>query len=131
MEHPRDTQKTTISARYFDLLAPVDEPEVLVVPTKAYDLLLGLPWVRARNPEIEWSRNRLVSLRTLCGTASLGTEHTHLSQPERSGVSIETLAAIAIGDLLASAEVAGAFGLQIENCIPMLSATVQRTHNKG
>jgi hypothetical protein len=43
MEHPRDTQKTTLSARYFDLLAPVDEPEVLVVPIKAYDLVLGLP----------------------------------------------------------------------------------------
>jgi len=64
MEHARDSQKTMISAQYFDHLAPVDEPEVLVVPIKAYDLVLGLPWFRARNPEIDWSRNRLWSLRT-------------------------------------------------------------------
>ena len=35
MEHTRDSRKTTISAQYFDHLAPVDKPEVLVVPIKS------------------------------------------------------------------------------------------------
>jgi hypothetical protein len=44
MEHARESRKTIISAQYFDHLAPVDQPEVPVVPIKAYDLVLGLPW---------------------------------------------------------------------------------------
>jgi len=131
MEHARDSRKTTMSAQYFDHLAPVDEPELLVVPIKAYDLILGLPWFRARNPEIDWSRNRLLSLRTPCGSGSHGTEDTQLGQPEGSGVSIETLSATAFGDLLGSEEVAGAFALRIEDCIGLLGAKVEWTDKKG
>jgi hypothetical protein len=131
MEHARDSRKTTISAQYFDHLAPVDEPEVLVVPIKAYDLVLGLPWFRARNPEIDWSRNRLLSLRTHCGSGSHSTEDSQLGQPKENGVSIETPSATAFGDLLASEEVAGVFALRIEDCIGLLGATVERTHEKG
>ena len=46
-------------------------------------------------------------------------------------MSIETLSATAFGDLLASEEVTGAFALQIEDCIGLLGATVERTHEKG
>jgi len=131
MEHARDSRKATISAQYLDHLALVDEPEVLVVPIKAYDSVLGLPWFAARNLEIEWSQNGLVSLRTPCGSGSHSTDDTQLGQPERSGVSIETLSATAFGDLLASEEVAGAFAPRIEDCIGLLGATVERTHEKG
>jgi hypothetical protein len=131
MEHTRDSRKTTISAQYFDHLSRVDEPDVLVVPIKAYDLVLGLPWFRARNQEIDQSPNRLLSLRTPGGSGSHGSEDTQLSQPEGSGVSIETLSATAFGDLLASEKVAGAFALPIEDCIGLLGATVERTHEKG
>ena len=44
MEHVRDRRKTTISAQYFDRSAPLDKPEVFVLPIKAYDLPLGLQW---------------------------------------------------------------------------------------
>jgi len=53
MVEAKDSWKTTIVVRYLDQLAPVDEPEVLIVPTRAYDLVLGMPWFTARNPEID------------------------------------------------------------------------------
>jgi hypothetical protein len=131
IEHARDSRKTIISAQYFDHLAPVDEPEVPVVPITAYDLVLGLPWFQARNPEIDWSRNRLLSLRTPYGLGSHGTEDSQLGKPERNGVSIETLSATAFGDLLASEEITRSFALSIEDCIGLLGATVEWTHEKG
>jgi len=50
-----------------DHLAPVHETEVLVVPMRAYDLVLGLPWFKTRKPEIAWATGRLTSLRTPSG----------------------------------------------------------------
>jgi len=34
-------------------LAPVYEPELLIVPMKAYDVVLVLPWFKTRKPEID------------------------------------------------------------------------------
>jgi len=97
MELARDSLKTTISTQYIYHSARVDEPEVLVIRIKVYDLVLGGPWFRARNPEMDWSRNRLLSSRTPCVSGSHGTDDTQLGQPERSGVSIKTLSASAFG----------------------------------
>ena len=55
MQHAKDSRKTSITVQYMEHLAPVTEPEVLVVPMRAYDLVLRLPWFRARNPEIDWN----------------------------------------------------------------------------
>jgi hypothetical protein len=44
IQHSNDSQNTTISVQYLKHQAPVDESEVLVVPIKAYDLVLGLVW---------------------------------------------------------------------------------------
>jgi hypothetical protein len=55
--------------------------------------------------------------------------NTQLGQPEGRGVSSVMLSA-AIGDLLASEEVAVAFALRVEDCIGLLGATVERTHEK-
>jgi hypothetical protein len=130
MEHSRDRWKTTISAQYCDSLAPVDDPEVLFVRMKADGVVLQLPWFRARNPEIDWSRNLLLSLRTPCRSGSHRTAATQLGQPEGRGVSKETHSATACGELLASEEVAGAFALPMEYCIGLLGATVEWTHEK-
>jgi hypothetical protein len=54
--------------------------------------------------------------------------HTQLGQPEGRGVSSVMLSAATIGDLLASEEVAVAFGLPVEDCTGLLGATVERTH---
>jgi hypothetical protein len=42
--------------QYFEHLKQVDESEVFVVPMKAYNLVLGLPWFKARNLEIGWMK---------------------------------------------------------------------------
>jgi len=60
----KDSRKTIISVGYFDQMAPVDELEVLFVPMLAYDLVLGMLWFTARNPEIDWSTGRPAALRT-------------------------------------------------------------------
>jgi len=62
--HARESCKTAMTVQYMDHLAPVHEPEVLVVPMRAYDLVLGLPWFKTRKPEINWATGRLTSLRT-------------------------------------------------------------------
>jgi len=65
--HARKSRKTAITVQYMDHLAPVHEPEVLVVPMGAYDLVLGFPWFKTRKPEIDWATGRLTSLRTPSG----------------------------------------------------------------
>jgi len=61
MMSPRESRTATLLVQYFEHLKPFDELEVLVVPMKAYDLVLGLPWVEARNPEIVWIKGRLTA----------------------------------------------------------------------
>ena len=56
MQHANDSRKTRITVQCVDYLAPVDRSDVLVVPMRAYDLLLGLPWFPKQNPDIDWAR---------------------------------------------------------------------------
>jgi hypothetical protein len=49
--------------QYMDHLAMVHIPEVLVVPMRGYDLVLGLPWLTTRKPEIDGATGRLTLLR--------------------------------------------------------------------
>jgi len=44
MAHASDSRKTAFTVQYMEHLSPVRESEVLVVPMRAYDLVLGLPW---------------------------------------------------------------------------------------
>ena len=83
MMSAKDSRKTTISCQYFEHLAQVDEPDVLVVPMTAYDLVLGLPWFQSRNPEIDWSKGQLLGLRTPVGNS--GNEQTITSLPQGDG----------------------------------------------
>jgi hypothetical protein len=55
--------------------------------------------------------------------------NTQLGQPEGKGVSSVMLSA-AIGDLLATNEVAMAFTLRVEDCTGLLRPTVMQTHVK-
>ena len=38
------------------------QPDVLVMPMRAYNLVCGLPWFHKQNPDIDWAR--LTSLRS-------------------------------------------------------------------
>jgi hypothetical protein len=62
MMSAKESRKASLLVQYFEHLTPVDESEVLVVPMKAYDRVLGLPWFKARNPEIYWTKGRLTAL---------------------------------------------------------------------
>jgi len=62
MAHASDSQKTAFTVQYMEHLSPVQEAEVLVVPMRAYDLVLGLPWFKSRNPDVDWESGRLLAL---------------------------------------------------------------------
>jgi hypothetical protein len=53
MMSPRESRTATLLVQYFEHVKRFDESEDLVIQMKAYDLVLGVPWVEARNPEIE------------------------------------------------------------------------------
>jgi len=39
-----ESRKESLFVQYFEHIKPVEKSEVLVIPTKAYNLVLGLPW---------------------------------------------------------------------------------------
>jgi hypothetical protein len=62
MMSAKESRKASLLIQDFEHFKPVDELEDLVVPMKAYDLVLGLPWFKARNPEIDMTKGRLTAL---------------------------------------------------------------------
>ena len=55
-------RKTAFTVQLMAHLSPVQESEVLVMPMRAYDGVLGLPWCQSRNPDVDWQRSRLLAL---------------------------------------------------------------------
>jgi len=143
MQHAKDSRKTPITVQYMKHPAPVTEPEVLVVPMRAYDLILGLPWFRTRNLEIDWNLRRLTALRSpngpqpadiLSGEDKPAPE-AHETLPERDedtpAPDIELLGATPFDDLLAGEEVIEAFALRTGECTGLLGATIEITTLSG
>jgi hypothetical protein len=62
MMSAKESRKASLLVQYFKHGKPVDESEVLVIPMKAYDPVLDLPWFKARNREIDWTKGRLTAL---------------------------------------------------------------------
>jgi hypothetical protein len=62
MAYTSESRKTAFTVQYMEHLAPVQESEVLVMPMRAYDLVLGLPWFQSRNPDVDWQPGRLLAL---------------------------------------------------------------------
>jgi len=123
-------------------LSPVQESEVLVVPMRAYDLVLGLPWFQYRNPDVDWQSGRLLALRTPGGAEVVAVDRVdHQECPGNAPGStareeacseggggipdIQTLGATAFDDLLASEQVVGTFFLRVGDCTGLLGATVE------
>jgi hypothetical protein len=121
MMSAKASRKASLLVQYFELLKQVDESEVLVITIKAYDLVLGLSWFKARNPEIDWTKGRLTALRTPNGPQwAMIPEADHASTlPEwcegNTNVDpppdIQLLGATAFDHLLASEEVVEAFAI--------------------
>ena len=61
-------------------LLPVQEWEVLVVPMRAYDLGLGLPWLQSRNPDVDWQHGLLLALRTPGGAEVVAVDWVDLQE---------------------------------------------------
>ena len=132
VQHGKDSRKTSTTVQYMEHLARVTEPEVLVVPMQAYDLVLRQQWFRAPNPEIDWNLRPLTALRSPIGPQAadiLGGEdkpppEAHEKLPERDedtpAPDIELVGATAFDDLLAGEEVVEAFALRIEECTGLL-----------
>jgi len=63
------SRKASLLVPYFEHLKQVDRSEVLLVAMKVYDLVMGLLWVKARNPELDWTKGPLTALRTPCSNS--------------------------------------------------------------
>jgi hypothetical protein len=101
LAHTRDSRKARLAVKYFaqapadepEARDPVDEPEVLIIPMTAYDLVLGLPWFKTRNPEIDWEAGKLLSLRRQ------PTKPDDHGKEAPAGLDIQMLSVTALGDL--------------------------------
>jgi hypothetical protein len=135
MMSAKESRKASLFVPYWEHLKPVDESEVLVVSMKAYDLVLGLPWFMARNPEIDWTKGRLTALRTPNGPQwAKIPEAAHASPlPERGEGNTNVdppsdrplLWGTAFDHLLASEEVVEAFAIRLGECQGLLEASLE------
>jgi hypothetical protein len=127
MSHAKDSRKTRLSVSYFEHEQPVDESEVLIVPMTAYDLVLGLPWFKARNPEIDWEAGKLLSLQRRLPQLN---NHGKEVLPTETGPDIQTLSATAFEDLCSSDEVSDTFSLSLGECNALLGVPMG-THDSS
>jgi hypothetical protein len=110
----------------FEHLKPFDESEVLVVPMKAYDLVLGLAWVEARNPEIDWINGQLTAQRMPNGPqqAKIPEADRAIPLPKHGEENtndehlpvIQLLRAAAFGHITPSEEVVESFAILLGEC---------------
>jgi hypothetical protein len=64
MAHASESRNTTFMVQYMEHFSLLQETELLVVPIRAYELVLGLPWFQSRDPDVDWQNGRLLALRT-------------------------------------------------------------------
>jgi len=121
------------TVQYMEHLSPVQELELLVVPMRAYNLVLELPWLQSRNPVIDWQRGRILALRTAGGAEVVAVDWVD-HQECRGNVPgctareeacsegagniphIQIVGATALDDLLAREQVVGTFFLRVAEC---------------
>jgi len=140
MQHAKDSRKTWITVQYLDHHTLVVESDVLVVPMRAYNPVLGLPWLQKRNPDINWAHCWLTSLRSLSASgveemtpmttavasSILEAENKNVNEQLLGcGLNIPTLGATAFDNLLARDEVVAAFALWIVESTGVLGATLE------
>jgi len=121
MMSAQESRKASLMVQYFEHLKPVDESEVLVVPKQAYELVLGLPWCKVMNLEIDWTKGQLTPMGTPNGPqrakipeanrASTLPEHSEENTTDEPPPDTQLLGASAFGNVLASEEVVEAFAI--------------------
>jgi hypothetical protein len=60
----KESRKANHLVQHYAHHTQVDKPEVLVVSTKAYALVLGLQWCKVRNREIDRTKGQLTTMGT-------------------------------------------------------------------
>ena len=142
LEHARDSRRVTMRMQYLPHLAPVDESDALVVKMTAYDLVLGLPWFERHEPEIDWARKRLLSLRMTSTSRHRDVERVNSSDPHdrataeshvaagtgpeaEAPIAIEMLSASLFEKLLAGTEASEAFAIRLWQGTGLLGGAVQ------
>lgn len=55
IQHGKDSRKMQSILQYLDYLALVHKSNGLVMPMRAYDLLLGLQWIPNQHPDFGWA----------------------------------------------------------------------------
>jgi hypothetical protein len=122
MSQAKDSRKTRLSVSYLEHKQPVNKSEVLFVPMTGYDILLGLPWFRARNPEIDWETGKQLSLQR-----SQPQLHNHSKgvSPLGTRLDIQTLSATAFRNLCSSTKSPTHFASHWAN------ATGARSYHRG
>jgi hypothetical protein len=120
MSHAKDSRQTRLSVSSFEHEQPVDKSEVLIVPMTADDLVLGLTWFKARNPEIDWEAGKLLSLQR---RQPQPNNHGKKVSPRETVPDIQTLSATAFRDLCSSDELSHTFSLTLGECNGLLGAT--------
>jgi hypothetical protein len=119
----------------FEHLKLVDESEVLVIPMKAFDLVLGWPWFKACNPEIDWTKGRLAALRTPNGPQRANIPEADRASPlpqrgeentnDEPPPDITLLGATAFGHCLATEKVVEAFAIRLGEGQGLLGASLE------
>ena len=102
---------------------------------KAYDLALGLPWFKAKNPEIDWNKGRLTAVRTPNGPQWAKIPETDRASPlpecgeeytnDEPPLDIQLLGATRFCHLFASEEVVEPFAIRLGECQGFLGAFLE------
>jgi len=102
---------------------------------QAYHLVLGFPWFKAKNPEIDWTNGRITALPAPDGPQrakipegdraspqpECGEEDTNDERPP----DVQFVGATAFGYLLASDEVVEVFAIRRGECQWLLGASLE------
>jgi hypothetical protein len=157
LAHARNSRKLSLDLQYLPELALMQESDVLVVKMTSYDLVLGLPWFERYNPDIDWTRKRLINLRNPVNAQAGITDQNPMNaqvgklnpvialagktndddvlnesrspvHPNDEALHIETLSAVQFESLLASAELSEAFAIRLWQGTGLLGGT---EHGQG
>jgi hypothetical protein len=135
MMSARESRKASLLVLYFEHLKSVHESEVLVVPMKAYNLVVALLRFKARNLEIDWTKGQLTALQAPNGLQRVKIPEADRTSPlpecseestnDEPPSDIQLLGATAFGHLFASEEVVEAFAIRLGDCQGFLGASLE------
>jgi len=137
-----ECRKMAFMAQYMEQLSQVQQSEVLVVPMRAHNWVLGLHWFQFRNPDVDWWCRILSALRNREGVEVVTVDRVDYqecggnipgfmacnkvcSEWGGSTPDIQIRRATTFEDLLASQQVVGTFFLRVGDCTEPLRVNME------